>query len=84
MEPNQILNTPDVMKYKQDLHARFVIVPIDKASNNFAIICKRFYIQVLKGELGVLSDGLVVGNSVYQPVSLEKDDIFDEHDTKLK
>ena len=42
MEPNQILNTPEMMKYIQELHARFVIVPIDKASNNFAIICKAF------------------------------------------
>ena len=28
-----------------DLRSKFVVVPIDKASNNVAIICKRFYIQ---------------------------------------
>ena len=36
-----------------DLHSKFVVVPIDKASSNVAIICKRFYIQKLLNEVGV-------------------------------
>ena len=39
-----------------DLHNKFVVVPIDKASNNVAIICKRFYIQTLLDEVGVPGD----------------------------
>ena len=39
-----------------DLHNKFVVVPIDKASNNVAIICKRFYIQKLLDEVGVPGD----------------------------
>ena len=84
MKPNQVLTRPDVINYLNKLHSRFVIVPIDKASNNFAIICKVFYIQVLKGELGVTSTGLVEGNDVYQPVSYGKEVIFEEHSHKLK
>ena len=36
-----------------DLHRRFVVVPIDKAANNVALICKRYYIQKLLDEVGV-------------------------------
>ena len=39
-----------------DLHTKFVVVPIDKASNNVAIICKRFYIQKLLNEVGIPGD----------------------------
>ena len=36
-----------------ELHSKFVVVPIDKASNNVALICKRYYIQTLLNEVGV-------------------------------
>ena len=35
------------------IHSKFVFVPIDKASNNIAIICKKFYILKLLTELGL-------------------------------
>ena len=44
-----ILNKPLVKSYLQELHDRYVFVPTDKASNNIAIICKYYYIKVLKG-----------------------------------
>ena len=37
-----------------ELHTNYVIVPIDKASNNIAIVCKRFYITRLLQEIGAL------------------------------
>ena len=38
-----------------ELKDKFVIVPIDKAANNFAFICKKFYLQVLLREIDFLS-----------------------------
>jgi len=50
-----ILKDPVVLKYLDDLHSKFVLVPIDKASNNIAIICKQFYITRLLQEVGLSS-----------------------------
>ena len=37
----------------EDLQQQFVIVPIDKASNNIAFVCKAFYIKRILDEVGV-------------------------------
>ena len=37
----------------EDLQKQFVIVPIDKASNNIAFVCKKFYIKRILDEVGV-------------------------------
>ena len=50
------LQDEEVQTALKDLHEKFVVVPIDKASNNVAIICKRFYIQKLLDEVGVPGD----------------------------
>ena len=47
------LEDEEVLSALADIHNKFVIVPIDKASNNVAIVCKRFYIQKLLNEVGV-------------------------------
>ena len=39
-----------------DIHSKFVVVPIDKAISNVALVCKRFYASVIVKELG-LGDG---------------------------
>ena len=51
-----VLEDEEVQSALTELHSKFVVVPIDKASNNVAIICKRFYIQKLLGEVGVPGD----------------------------
>ena len=51
-----ILQDEEVQNALSELHKRFVIVPIDKASNNVALICKRFYIQKLLDEVGIPGD----------------------------
>ena len=45
-------------------HKRFVITTVDKASNSFAFICKKFYISKIKEELGIRR-GRIEGNDVY-------------------
>ena len=51
-----ILQDQEVLTSLSELHSKFVIVPIDKAANNVAIICKRFYIQKLINEVGIPGD----------------------------
>ena len=51
-----VLEDEEATSALYDLHSKFVVVPIDKASNNVAIICKRFYIQKLLNEVGVAGD----------------------------
>ncbi|GBL77743.1 hypothetical protein AVEN_152956-1 [Araneus ventricosus] len=41
-------NIKDSIKALQE---QFIITPIDKAAGNFAIICKKFYLQILDKEL---------------------------------
>ncbi len=33
------------------LHTKFVFVPTDKASNNVSIVCKKFYLQLIRDEI---------------------------------
>ena len=40
-----------VLKELSELHNQFVLVPVDKASKNVAIICKSFYLQIIHKEL---------------------------------
>ena len=42
------MDRPEVRQYINYLHDRFVVVPVDKASNNFGILCKSFYLDVIK------------------------------------
>ena len=37
------------------LHENFVIVPVDKASNNYTFVCKKHYVDILIKELGLHS-----------------------------
>ena len=50
------LNNNEVKAYLSELHAKYVIVPIDKAANNISIICKKFYIECLLDEVGILNN----------------------------
>lgn len=65
-ETNEVLKSSECLRSLDELHRRFVIVPIDKASGNVAFVCKRFYAQVLVKELGL--DGLT-GNRTYEKVN---------------
>ena len=51
-----ILHSKLVKAYLEQLHRDFVLVPTDKASNNIAIVCKKFYIERSLKELGIYHD----------------------------
>ena len=78
LHSNDIFEHKAVNEYLKYLHSKFVIVPVDKASNNFAIICKKFYLEVLMKELGIGNNKFVIGNSVYQYVNKSSRQFFSE------
>ena len=47
------LTSPKVKRVLCNIHEKFVVVPMDKATGNIAIICKRFYATILCEELGL-------------------------------
>ena len=57
-----IFRDPDVVRELSRLHENFVIVPADKASNNYTFVCKRHYVDILIEELGLHS---LPGNPTY-------------------
>ena len=48
-----ILQDEQTLTSLAEIHSRYVVVPIDKAANNVALICKRYYIQKLLNEVGI-------------------------------
>ena len=51
----KVFQNVDVKECLPDLHNKYVFVPADKAPNNIIIIiCKRYYIETLIKELGLI------------------------------
>ena len=48
-----VLKNDSSVSCLEDLQQQFVIVPIDKASNNIAFVCKAYYIKRILDEVGV-------------------------------
>ena len=71
-----ILNKPEIRKYLQELHDRYVFVPTDKASNNIAVICKYYYIKVLLKEIGLFDNKQ---KSAYISISENSQAIITQH-----
>ena len=80
IESNDIFEHDEVIQYLDELHDRFVIVPVDKASHNFAIICKAFYIKILKNELGIKNKDDISGNAVYLPLDITEEEFYSEQE----
>ena len=69
------------------LGSEVAYIPIElvynKASNNFGIVCKKFYLEVIQKELGISYDGNIIGNKVNIPVCQEASDIYKFHKDTL-
>ena len=72
---SSILKRQDVVDYLNELHSKFVIVPIDKAANNVAFICKRFYVEIILREIGIIGRG----NETYVKIDRDRMNIVDEN-----
>ena len=75
-KPKSVLKDPDVITNLSNLHAKYVVVPADKAPNNIVFICKKYYYDCLVRELG-FENG--VGNPTYTHTCLTKDEILSNH-----
>ena len=51
-----ILKDPEAQSYLSSLHLKNVIVPIDKAGNNVAFVCKSYYVYRILLEIGICGD----------------------------
>ena len=70
---NPVLKQPEVQQYLQELHEKYVLVPIDKAANNVAIICKKHYVDVIIKEIGGN-----LGTDTYAKSDLCKEEIMSD------
>ena len=71
-----IFRDPDVVRELSRLHENFVIVPADKASNNYTFVCKRHYVDILIEELGLHS---LPGNPTYNMTDFSASEVLDNH-----
>ena len=78
-EPVSVLKDPEAMKVLKKLQNNFVFVPIDKASNNIAIICKQYYALVILKELDINNIGSNSSVSTYELSIKSSNDIITEH-----
>ena len=49
-------SSSDVKNALDNIHKDFVVFPIDRATDNIALVCKRFYASVITRELGLNND----------------------------
>ena len=64
------------------LQEQFIIVPADKAANNYIFVCKKYYAEVICSELGVSLYGKTLrcnGNGTYQHCPLTTEKIISMH-----
>ena len=76
----QVLKRPDVVEHLEQLQKSYVFVPIDKAGNNIAIICKRYYVEIILKEIGHVGNG----NSTYENSSKSVEEIVEDNVTYSK
>ena len=75
-----IFSDPDVVRELSRLYENVVIVPADKASNNYTFVCKRHYVSILSEELGLNS---LPGNPTYNLTDLSASEVLDNHKSVL-
>ena len=75
----QVLRDPEVTSYSSILQKQYVMCPIDKAVNNIAFINKKYYVQVLLTELGLLS----ATSNTYQQVNETLHNILQQQNNTL-
>ena len=71
---------PDVVRKLFRLNENFVIVPADKASNNYTFVCKKYYVSILIKELGL---NWLPGNPTYNLTDFSASEVLDNHKSVL-
>ena len=81
---HEILKDPEVKSDLKSLQENYVFTPIDKATGNISLICKRFYAQVLIKELGITHNNIQVSQTYVREIHANETAIINEHIEKLK
>jgi len=81
---NMLRFTTECEVYVKQLQRNYVIVPADKATNNYVFVCKKFYLLEIARELGVRYDmgsdcWRCDGNITYKASNEQEIDILDRH-----
>ena len=63
------------LKYIKEFQKKFVITPVDKAAKNIGIICKQYYLEVLKQE---------ITSNNFQTSTNNKDTVISDYSTLLQ
>ena len=71
---------PEVVRQRSRPHENVVIVPADKASNNYTFVCKKYYVSILIEELGLNS---LPGNPSYNLTDFSASEVLDNHKSVL-
>ena len=74
-----MLRDPEVVSYLNILQEQYVMCAIGKAANNIAFICKKYYVQVLLKELGLLS----ATSNTYQQLNNTLHNILEQQNNTL-
>ena len=72
---NTVLKQDTVIEYLNELHEKYVFVPIDKAANNIVIICKKYYVTVILKEIGIFD----AGNEMYEKIYKNQKEIIQDN-----
>ena len=76
------LSSPDVKNALDNILKDFVVVPVDKATGNIALACKRFYASAITRELGLNNNS---STDTYDNAGgLSANDIIDKNIRDLK
>ena len=72
---NPMLKQEAVIEYLNELHEKYVSVPIDKGAKNIAIICKKHYVTVILKQIGILD----AGNETYEKINKNRKEVIQEN-----
>ena len=68
----------DAVAYFGKLHWKYITVPVDKSTNNFALICKINFISKILSEVGEYIN--IQFNSTYSKPNFSKDYIIENNE----
>ena len=74
-----IFSDPEVVRELSRPYENFVIVPADKASNNYTFVCKSYYVGILIAELV----NSLPGNPTYNLTDISASEVLDNHKSVL-
>ena len=72
--PKSVFKDQEAVKCLSSLHDKYVIVPVEKASNNIVFACKSYYFECLIKEIGINNN--TSSNTTCKPTSHDKDEIL--------